>query len=78
MWKALSPGEGAGSCINGKGVASLVLGMSGMALEPVELDPVHGTDPEETHPEVRILDFCEPLALPLPEPTLVDGIHDIR
>ena len=62
---------------HGQGVAALVLGVSCMALEPVEGDTVpavHGVEPE---PQVHVLLLGEPGALPGVEPAFVDGLHHV-
>ena len=62
---------------HGKLVAALVLGVAGMALEPVEGDAVpmvYGIEPE---PQVHVLLLGETGAFPGLEPTFVDGFHHV-
>ncbi len=49
-----------------------------MSLYPVERYPMPAQKGLETHPKVRILYFCIPLAHPVGKPSLIDGIDNIR
>ena len=62
---------------DGETVAPLVEGMAGMPLEPVESDTVPAPEGEEFLPEIGVLDLRESLLLPIEEPALRDGLHDI-
>ena len=62
---------------HGQGVAALVLGMPRVALEPVEGHPVAAEDRVEPQPQVHVLLLGEAGALPVLEPALVDGFHDV-
>ena len=62
---------------DGEPVATLVLGMARMALEPVERDLVPAEQRQEFLPEVRVLHLREPLPLPVHQPPFRDCLYDI-
>ena len=68
-----SPGPGS----NSQSITPLILRMSCMPLDPMERNPVPVHQRCKPHPQIRVLDLCESLSLPVLKPPLVDGIHDI-
>ena len=61
----------------GEGVAALVFRVSGMALQPVEADPVLPGDGIVAEPEVHVFLTLEALPFPVFKPALADRLYDV-